>query len=86
MTVKTDHGDFEVRGLTFKDRRELHSLEIKSAVGGEVDLTKFYEVLNWVMDFSFEDPEKTLGHLDDNQIDEVLIAVYNEYKSPSKKK
>lgn len=86
MKVETNHGDFEVKELTFKDRRELHSLEIQSATDGEVDLSKFYNVLNWVMDFAFEDAEKALGQLNDNEIDEVLLAIYNRYKEPSKKK
>ena len=86
MTVKTPHGEFEVRDLTFRNRRKLHSLEIKSVSDGEVDLNRFYEVLEWVMDFAFKNPEDAFAKLDDNQIDEVLLAVYNEYKEPSKKK
>ena len=87
MTIKTEHGEFKCRDLTFKDRRELHRLEI-SAVGadGNVDSCKFYTVLEWVMNFAFEDAEKSLGHLDDNQIDIVLMEIYNNYKVPNKKK
>tara|TARA_R100000808_G_scaffold11030_1_gene28768 strand:- start:489 stop:752 length:264 start_codon:yes stop_codon:yes gene_type:complete len=87
MTVKTKHGTFECRKLTFKDRRKLHKLEIQAVgIGGEVDTAKFYIVLEWVMDFAFTDAEKALGHLDDNQVDEVLMEVYNSYKEPNKKK
>jgi|TARA_R110001583_G_scaffold45091_1_gene142416 hypothetical protein len=86
MTVKTDHGEFEVNPLTFKDRRVLHGMEVKSIKDGDVDLSTFYHVLNWIMDFAFDDPEKSLGNLEDNQIDEVLLAIYNKYKEPSKKK
>jgi hypothetical protein len=86
LKVNTNHGDFEVKELTFKDRRVLHSLEIQSAPTGEIDISKFYNVLNWVMDFAFENAEETLGELNDNEIDEVLLAVYNRYKEPSKKK
>ena len=86
MIVKTDHGEFDVKDLTFRDRRTLHSLEIQSATDGEFDISKFYNVLNWVMEFAFDDPEKALDKLGDNEIDEVLLAVYNQYKEPSKKK
>tara|TARA_R110002020_G_scaffold155722_1_gene336975 strand:- start:13432 stop:13692 length:261 start_codon:yes stop_codon:yes gene_type:complete len=86
MKVGTTHGEFEVKELTFKDRRVLHSLEIQSATDGEIDISKFYNVLNWVMDFAFEDAESALGKLGDNEIDEVLLAIYNDYKEPSKKK
>ena len=42
MTVKTPHGDFEIRELSFKDRRELHRLEVKSFKDGELDIEKYY--------------------------------------------
>lgn len=86
MTVKTNHGEFEVKPLTFRDRRVLHSIEIKSVKDGDIDLSSFFDVLSWVMDYAFDDAEKELNHLDDNQIDEVLLAIYNNYKEPSKKK
>jgi hypothetical protein len=86
MTVKTPHGEFEVKSLTFKDRRTLHGLEVKSIKEGEVDLALFYDALNWILDFAFDNAEKSLDGLSDNQIDEVLLAIYNQYKEPSKKK
>ena len=56
MTVKTDHGEFECRDLTFKDRRELHRLEVSAvSTDGTVDSGKFYTVLEWVMEFAFKD-------------------------------
>jgi|TARA_R110002020_G_scaffold37537_3_gene113313 hypothetical protein len=89
MTVKTDHGTFECRELTFADRRKLHRLEV-SAVDlktGEMNSEKFFDVLEFVMNFAFKNPDKELASMDDNIIDEVLIAIYNKYKKgPSKKK
>ena len=86
MTIKTEHGTFECRELTFKDRRELHRIEVSCIKDGNIDMEKFIVVLDWVMQFAFDDPEAILGKLDDNQIDQVLIAIYNGYKEPSKKK
>ena len=87
MTVKTEHGDFECRELTFKERRSLHRLEINILhKDGSVNLDKYYDVMEWIMRFAFEDAEKALGHLDDNQIDTVLSEIYSRYKNPSKKK
>lgn len=86
MIVKTPHGEFEVKPLTFKDRRKLHGMEVMSVQKSEVDYVKFYDVLNWVMEFAFDNPEKSFENLNDNEIDEVLLAVYNRYKEPSKKK
>ena len=88
MTIKTDHGSFEVRELTFADRRKLHRLEVQAVdlKTGEMDTNQFYNVLEWVMEHAFEDVEKALAHLDDNKIDEVLIAIYNSYKQGVAKK
>lgn len=86
MIVKTPHGEFEVKPLSFKDRRYLHGLEVKSIKEGEVDLASFYDALNWIMDFAFDNAEESLSGLKDNEIDEVLLAIYNQYKEPSKKK
>ena len=86
MTIKTDHGTFECRELTFKDRRELHQLEVDCVIDEKVNMQQFLKVLDWVMEFAFDNPEETLGHLDANSIDEVLMAIYNSYKEPSKKK
>jgi len=87
MKVKTDHGTFDVTDITFKARRDLHKLEVR-AVGtdGAIDTPRFFDVLDWVLNYGFSDPEGQLGKLDDNAIDEVLMQAYNEYKEPSKKK
>ena len=87
MKITTPHGDFKFRELSFADRRKLHRLEIKAvAINGEVDQTKYFDVLDWVMNFAFEDPEKSLSKLDDNEVDEILSTIYQEYKGISKKK
>ena len=88
MTLKTDHGSFEVRDLTFADRRKLHRMEIAAVdlVTGDMNSSKFYDLLEWIMEFAFDKPEEQFAKLDDNQIDEILIAAYNEYKSGVSKK
>lgn len=86
MVVKTNHGDFEVNDISFADRRKLHRLEIRAInQDGEMIMEKYYDVLEWVMDFAWSNPEETLEKLDDNQCDEVLASVYSAYKEPSKK-
>jgi len=88
MQIKTPHGQFDVRSITFGERRELHRLEINSidSKNQDVSISKYYELLEWVMNKAFEDPEAVLKDFDDNQIDEILTAIYTEYKAPSKKK
>ena len=88
MTLKTDHGSFEIRDLTFADRRKLHRMEV-SAIDlktGDMDSSKFYDMLEWVMDFAFEKPEELFANIDDNKIDEVILAAYNNYKAGVSKK
>ena len=88
MTLKTDHGSFEIRDLTFADRRKLHRIEV-SAVdlkSGEMNSDKFYDMLEWIMDFAFDKPEELFAKMDDTQVDEILIAAYNQYKAGVSKK
>ena len=76
MKVKTDHGTFEVRDITFKARRDLHKLEVKPVTKeGEINTEKFFDVLDWVLNFSFTDPEKILLSPTVFDIDVVLIIL-----------
>ena len=87
MKIKTAHGEFNVRDMKFPDRRIMHRLEIDTVTtNGDVSQGKFFDILEWVREYAFKDSEKELGHLDDNDIDEVLSDVYKKYKGPSKKK
>ena len=57
MKVSTTHGDFVVNAISFKDRRELHKLEIQAiSVDGQVETGSFYNILEWVMNFAFKNP------------------------------
>ena len=87
MTVKTEHGTYECRDLTFKDRRTLHRMEVEAVdIDGQFAPSKYYDIIEWVMYHAFEDPESELGTLSDTDIDMVLSAIYTAYKKPSKKK
>ena len=87
MKITTPHGDFKVRDLPFADRRKLHRLEIQAvSLDGEISHDKYFDILEWVMNFAFEKPEKQLGKFDDNIVDEILGSIYQEYKNLSKKK
>jgi hypothetical protein len=47
---------------------------------------KFYDMLDFVMNLAFNKPEKIFADMDDNIIDEILIAAYNTYKAGVSKK
>ena len=38
------------------------------------------------MDFAFDKPEELFAKMDDTQVDEILIAAYNQYKAGVSKK
>tara|TARA_Y100001938_G_scaffold135029_1_gene196199 strand:+ start:334 stop:600 length:267 start_codon:yes stop_codon:yes gene_type:complete len=87
MKVKTDHGTFDVPNITFKARRDLHQLEVKAInKKGQIDTAKFFDVLDWILNYAFTDPEKSLGKFNDNIIDEILMTIYNAYKEINQKK
>lgn len=88
MKLKTDHGEFEIRELTFADRRKLHRIEVAAVnlKSGEMNSDKFYDMLEWIMDFAFDKPEELFAKMDDTQVDEILIAAYNQYKAGISKK
>jgi len=49
VKLKTKHGEFEIKPLTFSERRQLHKLEIDAAnIGGEMDFGKYVEMIDWV--------------------------------------
>lgn len=84
--VKTKHGTFEVRSITFGERRELHRLEMKAYKDESLDLDGYFSLLEWITAKAFANPEESLKNLDDSQIDEVLNDIYVYYKGLSKKK
>ena len=87
MKIKTAHGEFSVREINLPDRRIMHRMEIGTATSnGDVSQEKFYDVLEWVREYAFKDSDKELGHLNDNDIDEILADIYQKYKGPTKKK
>ena len=84
--VKTKNGNFEVRSITFGERRELHRLEMKTFWDESLDQDAYFELLDWVMKKAFINPEETLQKFNDAEIDEILNDIYIHYKGLSKKK
>ena len=85
--IKTKHGEFNVRPITFGERRELHRLEMKVFWDQDtIEKDAYFDLLNWCMEKAFDNPEETLQQLDDAQIDEVLNDIYAHYKGLDQKK
>lgn len=84
--IKTKHGEFEIRPITFGERRELHRLEMKVFWDeNTIEKDAYFDLLNWCMEKAFPNPEETLEKFDDAQIDEVLNDVYMHYKGLNQK-
>ena len=47
--IKTPHGEFEIRPITFGERRELHRLEMKVFWDDEIERDAYFDLLNWCM-------------------------------------
>ena len=88
IKVKTKHGEFDVKPLTFKERRQLHRLEIDAANidGDSMDFGKYVELIDWVISKTIANSESVLSDFDDNQIDDIGAEIYTHLKSTNKKK
>ena len=85
--VKTKHGEFEVKPLSFKERRELHRREVQAAnIDGELDFSKYIDLINWVLHKALVSPQTVLDKFNDTEIDEIGSDIYMHYKEGSKKK
>jgi len=88
IKLKTKHGEFDIKPLSFKERRHLHRLEIDAAnIDGEkMDFGKYVEMIDWVISKTIPNSEAVLADFDDNQIDDIGAEIYTHLKNTNKKK
>jgi len=84
MIVKVDKKEYDVKDCTYKQRRELHKLNALVWWGGEMDVEKYYDLLEHVQDISGL-TESDFKGLEMSQIDQVLQAVFVNYLGLEKK-
>ena len=84
MIVKLDKKEYDVKDCTYKQRRKLHKLNALVWWGGEIDVEKYYDLLEVVQDISGL-TESDLKGLEMSQIDQVLQAVFVNYLGLEKK-
>tara|TARA_B100000900_G_scaffold400446_1_gene404063 strand:+ start:38 stop:322 length:285 start_codon:yes stop_codon:yes gene_type:complete len=86
--IKTKHGEFDLKPLSFKDRRTLHRMEIDAANidGDKMDFGKYVEMIDWIIMKTIVNAEITLKDYDDNEIDEIGAEIYTQIKNTNKKK
>ena len=84
MIVKVDKKEYDVKDCTYKQRRKLHKLNALVWWGGEIDVEKYYDLLEVVQDISGL-AESDFKGLEMSQIDQVLQAVFVNYLGLGKK-
>ena len=84
MIVKVDKKEYDVKDCTYKNRRKLHKLNALVWWGGEMDVEKYYDLLEQVQDISGL-TESDLKGLEMSQVDQVLQSVFVNYLGLEKK-
>ena len=84
MIVKVDKKEYDVKDCTYKQRRKLHKLNALVWWGGEMDVEKYYDLLEQVQDMSGL-TESDFKGLEMSQIDQVLQSVFVNYLGLEKK-
>ena len=84
MIVKVDKKEYDVKDCTYKQRRKLHKLNALVWWGGEMDVEKYYDLLEQVYDISGL-AESDFKGLEMSQIDQVLQSVFVNYLGLEKK-
>ena len=84
MIVRVDKKEYDVKDCTYKQRRKLHKLNALVWWGGEMDVEKYYDLLEQVQDISGL-TESDFKGLEMSQVDQVLQSVFVNYLGLEKK-
>mgnify|MGYP003132533433 CR=1 FL=1 len=78
MKVKALGKEYQVKDITYKERRDLHRLNAKAFWDGKVNPDNYYDVLEKVAEISGlgEDDFKGLSM---TEIDQILQEVFTQY-------
>jgi hypothetical protein len=78
MKVKALGKQYQVKDITYKQRRELHKSNAKAFWDGKIDPDSYYDVLEKVAEIS-ELTEKDFKGLSMVEVDQVLQEVFSCY-------
>jgi len=84
MIVKVNKKEYEVEDCTYKQRRQLHKQNALVWWGGEMDVEKYYDLLETVQEISGL-KESDFDGLEMSQIDQILQSVFVNYLGLEKK-
>lgn len=90
MKIETKNGNYDVSEITYKQKRELHRLELKAidVDTGKLIVDRWMDLLDHVAILAFgseEEVEKQLGNLEQEKIDLVLSEIQSSYQTLPKK-
>ncbi len=84
MIVKVNKKEWDVQECTYKQRREIHKLNALVWWGGEMNVDKYYDLLEKVHEISgIKDSD--FGDMEMADVDKVLQAVFVSYLGLEKK-
>ena len=78
MKVKALGKEYQVKDITYKERRDLHRLNAKAFWDGNINPDNYYDVLEKVAEISGLG-EKDFKDLSMVEIDQVLQEVFTQY-------
>ena len=78
MKVKALGEEYQVKDITYKERRDLHRLNAKAFWDGKINPDNYYDVLEKVAEISGLG-EKDFKDLSMVEIDQVLQEVFTQY-------
>ena len=84
MEIKALGKKYEIKEITYKERRELHRINAKAFRDGKINPDNYYDVLEKVAEISGLGEQNFKG-LSMIEVDQVLQAVFNEYMGLEKK-
>ena len=84
MEIKALGKTYEIKEITYKERRELHRINAKAFWDGKINPDNYYDVLEKVAEISGLGEQNFKG-LSMIEVDQVLQAVFNEYMGLEKK-
>ena len=84
MKVKALDKEFQVKDITYKERRTLHKINAKAFWDGKIDPENYYDVLEEVAEISGLG-EKDFKGLSMVEVDQVLQQVFTEYMGLERK-
>jgi hypothetical protein len=84
MIIKALGKEYNIKEITYKERRELHRLNAKAFWDGKINPDNYYDVLERVAEIAGVG-ETELNGLSMTEVDQVLQTIFKEYMGLEKK-